>query len=245
EVIDKLPESSERDALELRVVSVLAGVKQLTHGYAAAETKDAISRSLALARRIGNFGQLFLQLSGSWATAINSGDYCSADALSGEFIELAEREGNPINLAFAHMARIETHFYLGELAEAESRFLRGRAFFDEQVFKQFPGALGTALAFGGLTAFTTGRIDTAVTRISEAARAAQQSNNPYDQAYINYHSGALKLLVGEPAEAVTAAREAINLSDQHGFPHIAAAARTTLGAALANCGEAVQGVKLI
>jgi tetratricopeptide (TPR) repeat protein len=245
EVISKLPESRERDALELPVVGALAQVSQLTHGYAAAETKDAVSRSLALVRRFGNTGQLLLQLSGTWAAAINSGDYRSADAFSREFIELAEREGNPINLAFAHMTRIETHFYLGQLAKAESRFVRGRAFFDEQVFKQFPGALGTALAFGGLTAFTTGRIDTAFVRISEAARAAQQSNNPYDLAYMHFQSAALKLLVGELAEAVDAAREAINLSDEHGFPHIAAAARTTLGAALANCGDAVQGLQLI
>jgi class 3 adenylate cyclase/tetratricopeptide (TPR) repeat protein len=245
EVIDKLPESRERDDLELPIAIALAQLKQLTHGYAAAETKEAYARALTLVRRIGNVGQLSLQLIGTWAAAIDSGEYRSADVLSKELIELTEREGNPMNLAFAHMARIETHFFLGQLAEAEGRFVRGRAFFDEQVFKQFPGALGTALAFGGLTAFTTGRIDTAFTRISEAARAAQQTNNPYDLAYISFISGALKLLVGEAAEAVTAAREAINLSDEHGFPHIAAAARATLGAALANCGEAVQGVQLI
>jgi class 3 adenylate cyclase/tetratricopeptide (TPR) repeat protein len=245
EIIGKLPESPERDALELPVVAALAQVSALTHGYAAAATKNASSRALALVRRIGNVGQLSIQLSGTWAAAINGGDYRSADALSREFIELAEREGNPINLALAHMARIETHFYLGELAEAETRFERGRAFFDEKVFQQFPGALGTALAFASLTAFASGRIETALTRIDEAARFVQQHNNPYDQAYISYQTGALKLLIGEPTEAVAPAREAINLSDEHGFPHIAAAARTTMGAALANCGEPGQGVQLI
>jgi class 3 adenylate cyclase/tetratricopeptide (TPR) repeat protein len=244
-VISKLPESPERDALELPVAVALAQVTELTHGYAAAETKEAFSRSLALVRRIGNIGELSLQLSGTWAAAINGGDYRSADALSRELVELAEREGNPMTLAIAHMARIETHFYLGELAKAESRFERGRAFFEHQVFKQFPGALGTAFAFAGLTAFATGHIETALTRISEAARAARQTNNPYDLAFVSFHSGSLKLLVGEPAEAMSAAREAINLSDEHGFPHIAAAARTTMGAALANCGEPGQGVQLI
>jgi tetratricopeptide (TPR) repeat protein len=245
EIIGKLPESPERDALELPVVAALAQVSELTHGYAAAETKNLFSRALALVRKIGNVGQLAIQLIGTWAAAINGGDYRSADALSREYIELAEGEGNPMNLAFAHMARIETHFYLGELAKAESRFERGRAFFEDQVFKQFPGAFGTAFAFAGLTAFATGRIETALTRISEAARAARQSNHPYDLAFISLHRGGLKLLVGEPAEAMTAAREAINLSDEHGFPHIAAAARTTMGAALANCGEPGQGVQLI
>jgi tetratricopeptide (TPR) repeat protein len=245
ELINKLPESPDRDALELPVVGALARVKELTHGYAAPETKDAYSRSLTLVRRIGNPVQLSLQLSPTWAAAINSGDYRSADALSRELIELAEREGNPMNLAIAHMARIETHFYLGELAEAERRFERGRAFFEHQIFKQIPGALGTAFAFAGLTAFATGRIETASARIGAAVRAARQSNHPYDLAYISFQSGSLKLLAGEPAEAMTAAREAINLSDEHGFPHIAGAARTTLGAALANCGQAAQGVKLI
>ena len=245
EVINKLPESPERDALELPVAAALAQVAELTHGYSAAETKDALSRSRALLRRGGNVAQLTLTLSGAWAGAINSGDYRSADALSREFIELAEREGNPMNLAFAHMTRIETHFYLGELAEAESRFMRGRAFFDEQGFKQFPGAFGTALAFAGLTAFTSGRLETALTRINEAAKAARQRNNPYDLAFISFQSGSFKMLVGEPAEAKAAARQAINLSDEHGFPHIAAAARTTLGAAVAHCGEAAQGVQLI
>src|SRR5215469_5992838 len=245
EIIGKLPESPERDALELPVAGTLAQVRHITHGYAAAETKDAFSRSLTLVRRIGNPGQLLLQLGGTWAAAINSGDYRSADALSSEFVELAEREGNPMNLALAHMTRIETHFYLGELAQAENCFVRGRAFFDDQVFKQIPGALGTALAFAGLSAFASGRIETALTRISEAAKAARQSNNPYDLAFISYQTGALKLLIGEPSDAVAPAREAINLSDEHGFPHIAATAGTTMGAALANCGEPRRGIQLI
>jgi tetratricopeptide (TPR) repeat protein len=245
EVVNKLPESLDRDTLELPVAGALAQVRGLTHGYAAPETKDAFSRALTLVRRIGNPIQLSLQLTGTWAAAINSGDYRSADALSRELIELAEREGNPMNLAIAHMARIETHFYLGELAEAESCFERGRAFFEDQIFRQFPGALGTAFAFAGSTAFATGRIETALARIGEAVRAARQSNNPYDLAFISFQSGSLKFLAGEPAEAITAAREAINLSDEHGFPHIAGAARTTLGAALANCGETAQGVQLI
>jgi len=245
EVIGKLPESPDRDALELPVAGALAQVRQLTHGYSAAETKDAFSRSLALVRRIGNPGQLLLQLGGTWAAAINSGDYRSADALSSEFVELAEREGNPMNLALAHMTRIETHFYLGELAQAENRFVHGRAFFDDQFFKQLPGALGTALAFAGLSAFASGRIETALTRISEAAKAARQSNNPYDLAFISYQTGALKLLIGEPSDAVAPAREAISLSDEHGFPHIAATAGTTMGAALANCGEPRRGIQLI
>jgi tetratricopeptide (TPR) repeat protein len=143
------------------------------------------------------------------------------------------------------MQRIETHFYLGELAQAENCFVRGRAFFDDQVFKQIPGALGTALAFAGLSAFASGRIQTALTRINDASRAARQSNNPYDLAFISYQTGALKLLTGEPTEAMVSAREAISLSDEHGFPHIAAAAGTTMGAALANCGEPGQGIQLI
>src|SRR5262249_30913833 len=183
EVISKLPESPDRDALELPVAGALSQVRAITHGYSAAETKDAVSRSLALVRKIGNPGQLLLQLIGTWPAAINSGDYRSADALSRESIELAEREGNPMNLALAHMQRIETHFYLGELAQAENCFVRGRAFFDDQVFKQIPGALGTALAFAGLSAFASGRIQTALTRINDASRAARQSNNPYDQAF--------------------------------------------------------------
>jgi tetratricopeptide (TPR) repeat protein len=245
EVISKLPESPDRDALELPVAGALAQVRELTHGYAAAETKDAFSRTLTLVRRIGSVGQLSLQLLGTWAAAINSGDYPAADVLSKELIDLSESEGYPTNLAFAHMARIETHFYLGKLVQAESRFMRGRAYFDEQVFKQFPGAFGTALAFASLAAFATGRIDTALTRIEEAARFVQQRNDPYDRAYISYQTGALKLLIGEPSDAVAPAREAISLSDEHGFPHIAAAARSALGAALANCGEAGQGVQLI
>lgn len=245
EVINKLPESPDRDALELPVAGALAQVRELTHGYAAAETKDAFSRRLTLVRKIGNVGQLSLQLLGTWAAAINGGDYPAADALSKELMDLSESEGDPRNLAFAHMARIETHFYRGRLEQAESRFMRGRAFFGEQVFQQFPGALGTALAFASLTAFATGRIDTALSRIGEAARSVQQRNDPYDRAYISYQTGALKLLIGEPTGAVAPAREAINLSDDHGFPHIAAAARSALGAALANCGEAAQGVQLI
>jgi tetratricopeptide (TPR) repeat protein len=245
EVITKLPDSPERDALELPVVGALAQVTELTHGYAAAETRNAFSRALTLVRRTGNAGHLALQLMGTWAAAINSGDYRSADALSKELMELAGSQGSQTNLAFAHMARIETCFYLGELDQAESHFTRGRALFDEEVFKQFPGAFGTALAFASLTAFIAGRIDTARARVNEAVRAAQQSNNPYDLAFVSYQTGALELQAGKPTEAAIAARQAINLSDEHGFPHVAAAARVALGAALAGCREAARGIQLI
>jgi predicted ATPase/class 3 adenylate cyclase len=245
QIIGKLPESSDRDALELPVVASLAQVNELTHGYAAVETRNAFSRALALVRKTGNTRHLSLQLIGTWAAAINSGDYRSADVLSKELIKLAESQGDRANLAFAHMARIETTFYLGELAEAENHFIGGQTYFDEQIFKQFPGAIGTAQGFASLTAFTAGRIDTARTRINEAVSAANRNNNPYDLAFASYQAGALGLLLGEPGETLVVARAAIQLSDEHSFPHIAAAARVALGTALARSGEAAQGIQLI
>jgi tetratricopeptide (TPR) repeat protein len=244
DLVNGLPETVERDVLELPIIGDLAQTYELTHGYAAPETVRAIDRVLILAKRLGHSGRPEL-LIGSWARAINVGDYNSASSLSDEMMELAGRDGNQVILGFAHMSRIETRFYLGDLVAAEACFLGGSRYFERHAFRQFPGAFGTVLGFASLTAFATGRIETARSRISTAISVAHQTKNPYDLSYGHYMAAALEMLSGESEEAAVAAREAIVLSDQNGFPHIAGAARVILGAASANTGAAAEGARLI
>src|SRR5262249_3962985 len=103
-VLRTQPESLEREAHELDLATALYRVLLVTRGYAAPESVDAAAKARTLAEKAGNLDQLIRQVYATWATVHNSGDHLGAAALADHLLELAQREGSPANLGFAHMA---------------------------------------------------------------------------------------------------------------------------------------------
>jgi tetratricopeptide (TPR) repeat protein len=246
ELLKALPESSERDARELELVSALAQVLQRTRGYAAPETAAAAARASALAEKSGNLAQLVLQGFLVWRSVLVSGDYPGAAALADQLLDLAQREGSQATLACAHQGQLISRFYRGNHAGAEEHFARWSCFSQAPGYRHSPGAFVATMGHAALVAWTIGRADSARERANHMIVFAHDSKNPFDLAYAHSFESTMYRELREPQHAETAAKRALALSEEHGgFPFIKGPASVIAGWARAQLGGAREGISLI
>jgi class 3 adenylate cyclase/tetratricopeptide (TPR) repeat protein len=245
ELLKLVPESRNRDERELSLQTALAIALQITQGYSAPETVEVGARTRALSDKLGNLGQIMLQAVSRWAALSSAGDFTAARLIADEILALASQEGNAISLAYAHMAQMTSRYRLGELVEAERYFERGSAFFENEIFKRVPGTIPQTFGNASQIALLMGRADTARRRIGYAISTAQQSANPYDEAFAQFMAAMLHLLLKNTTEAEASALRALTLSDEHKFPQFAAISRIALGRARAAHANVVEGIGLI
>jgi tetratricopeptide (TPR) repeat protein len=159
--------------------------------------------------------------------------------------ELASQDGNPISLAYAHMAQMTSRYRVGDLVGAEYYFESGRVFFDDETFRQGPGTISQTFGNASQIAFLMGRFGAARSRILHAISAARDSGNPYDDTFAHFMASMLHLFLREPEKAEASAARSLGLSEEHKFPQFAAIARIALGRSRSELGEARAGVALI
>jgi hypothetical protein len=244
-ILNTLPESLERDARELELTSALVQVLQLAKGYSAPESVEAAACARALAERSGNLAQLVRQAFATWTSTLASGDYPSASVLADQLLDLARHEGSPPSLGLAHTAQVMVRFYRGDLVGVEEHFARLNPFLQAPGFRQFPGAFVVAMILTSLGAWSLGHADSARERIAQMIAFARDSENPYDLALGRFFESWLCRWLGEPQRVEAAARQALALAEEHGFPFVRDWARTVLGWARAQLGGAGEGVSLI
>jgi class 3 adenylate cyclase/ribosomal protein L40E len=245
EWISKLPESPQRDARELELAIPLAQVFLVTGGFTAPETRAAAERARDLAEKSGNLAQLVVQLFGIWRGAFISGDYSTSVLLADRILYLAQREGSPASLGFAHRAQVDTRFCGGDLIATDEHFARLSGCLEATGFKQVPGAAVGAMGCASLSAWTLGYADSAHGRIAQAIAFAGDSKNYYDLAVARFFESWLSCLVREPKRAEVAATQGLAICEEHGIPYPRHLARTTLGWARAQLGDPAEGVSLI
>jgi class 3 adenylate cyclase/tetratricopeptide (TPR) repeat protein len=241
-----LPESPERDARELRLMSAFLGVlKIIGGGYTASDFIEATARARNLAEKSGNLTQLVLHVVGMWASATTSGDIPAGTTFADEALDLAQRDGSPASLALAHMAQIGSRYLRADLVGAEEYFVRGVKLFTAAGFRRVPGSVAYTFGVASLNAWALGRADTARERIQQAIAGAGENNNPYEQTWAQTFAAELQLHLREAAATEALAEQVVARSDERGFSQFAGAGRVILGWARANLGHTSEGVALI
>jgi hypothetical protein len=237
-----MPESPERDTRELQV-RAFARSMWATKGFGAPEALDMAARARALAEKTANLSEFVQQL---WTEVINAhvrGDYPTATALTHQLVEVAQREGGPASLGAGHLRQFMSRFYLGDCLGAEEHFEHGRAFFDAPGFLQVRAAEAVAFGTASLSAWLTGRADTARERIRRCLEGTQR--NPYDIAFGQMMAAWLNVLLGEFERAEALAARALSQSEERGFPELALWSVATLGQARGELGRTGEGVALL
>jgi tetratricopeptide (TPR) repeat protein len=124
----------------------------------------------------------------------------------------------------------------------EKHFTAGLEFFDAPGLMQ--GREVLALGPASWNAWMLGRTDVARKREVRMMTAAD-GNNPYLVAWSAYFAANLRVFMREYEQAEALAARALELSEKHQFPQIAAYLRCTLGRARAQLGRATEGTGLI
>ncbi len=239
------PASAERDTRELNLRNSVLLMLQITKGWAAPETIQAIEHATLLAERSGNLTQLVNWMASRCLTVFFSGDFLAVVSLADQALELSVREGSPAILAFLHALQVLARHQLSDLHGAERHFDAGLPFFNDAVFRQ--GRMGGAIAVFGTAswnAWTLGRPDLAREREAHMMGAVDQ-NNPFEVAFAGYFASVLSVYHREYDRAAALAAQAFELSDKHRYPYIAASSQCVLGHARAQLGQAPEGMRLI
>jgi class 3 adenylate cyclase/tetratricopeptide (TPR) repeat protein len=243
EWLKKLPPSPERDTRELELMGTLVQVLRFTRGFRSPEMRAAAEHARDLAEKAGKLDQLVIQLIGIYQTAVSAGDYSRAGLLADRILELAQREGGPASFGFAYRAQIGVSFLRGDLARVEEDFARLSRVLDADAFRQFPGMAVEAIGLAAISAWTSGRADSARERIAKGIALARHSGRSLDLLVGRVFEVILFSSLREPLRVEVAAKQALAIAEEHGLPFTAV--RLALGWAWAQLGRAREGVALI
>jgi hypothetical protein len=97
ELLLTLPESAERGARELKILSALSVVLHYAKGYGAPERAEVTARARKLAEERGDSRQLYFNFVGSWQVALGRGDYNAAKVITEQTLELAQLEDSRLH----------------------------------------------------------------------------------------------------------------------------------------------------
>ena len=245
-LVTSMPESPERELRELDLAQSVVGLLYITKGFAAPETKNAIERVAALAEKGGNLAQVVNSVSSKVMIALFPGELPAAAALADQALDLAVREGSPINLGRVHHLQIMTRYYRCDLTGVEEHFRAALRFFDDPGFRD-PAHGATVIAafgFASMNAWILGRSEVARERGAQMM-ARMNEANPYEAAFSLMFDALLRSFLQEHERAEASAARALDLAEKNQLPQPAAYSRFVLGQARAKLGRTIEGIALI
>jgi tetratricopeptide (TPR) repeat protein len=117
-LIDILPASADRDASELQTRALLSLAWEVYRGWQAPQIVEILLPALPLAQRSGDLKVLARTLWGLWVNPLTQGRISESLQWADELLASARTRGDEEMLLVAHMAEMVTHFWLGDLSQA-------------------------------------------------------------------------------------------------------------------------------
>jgi tetratricopeptide (TPR) repeat protein len=116
ELVATLPESPQRDGLELSMTVPLGVAMLAARGYANPETGPVFDRARVLAERVGDPATLFYILWGMWAWRLVRSDLNECRKLYSTLLDIAAKQTDPSWTCEAHFAPEVVNYYAGDFA---------------------------------------------------------------------------------------------------------------------------------
>ena len=250
ELLKGLPETPEHTQQELDLQTALGPAWMAAKGYAAPEVEQAYVRARELCRQLGETSRLFSVLRGLGAFYFVRGKYQTARELGEELLSLAQSPQDPARLLGAHQVLGIAWFWLGELASARGHLEQAIALYDPQqhrsrAFRSGQEPVVLCRAYSAWVLGLLGYPDQALGRIHEALTMARDLSHPHSLVFALYLAATLHQLRRDGQATHEWAEAAIALSREQLFPYWLAVGRITRGWALANHGQAEEGLEEI
>jgi predicted ATPase len=229
ELLKTLPETPQHLQREVDMLITLGVSLNASKGQAAREVGETYTRAWQLCQHLDNPHQLFPVLSGLWVYHLVRAEFQTAYALGEQLLPLAQQSQDATRLLTAHSHVGATLFWLGAVAAAHTHFTQGITLHDV-------GALGL---------WCLGYPDQAFARSQEVVTLAQQRAHPSSLAFALRTAAMFHQLRREVQAAQARAEAAINLAKEQAFPQWMASGTMLRGWALAQQGQAQEGIEQI
>ena len=188
ELIGALPDSPDRDRLELALLSALGVALTIQKGWAAPEVAEAYARAQALSERVGPNPQLFWVLWGMWAFYLVKGDQAKGYEFAQRMMAIATGEADEPLALEANFALGLSLYYMGDLPAARDRLEAAVAAYVPErhhahAFLTSQDVGVTARSVASMVLYLRGETELALARARDAVALASRLKHPFSQAY--------------------------------------------------------------
>jgi predicted ATPase len=240
-----LPEGPERAQRELGLQLNLAVPLILAKSWAAPEVERTYARARDLCRDVGEPLQLLRALRGLATFYWTRAELRTAREIAEECLALATRIGDPVSLRRAHLSLGYPLLWLGDFPRArvhlEAAIASGGASRRQAgVFVQDP--MVSSKSSLAATLWLLGHPDRALETVREAVMLAEKLMHPFSLAMALHFSEMVHQFRREAPATEESAQASVSLSTQQGFPFWAGAGMISRGWAMAERGQAHEGV---
>jgi DNA-binding winged helix-turn-helix (wHTH) protein/tetratricopeptide (TPR) repeat protein len=247
DLLGHVPETSDRDRLELEVRVLLSVSLNFTRGYGSPEVRENFERAGALCTGVGEARQLFEIVHAVWYAQSAVGELEGARRSVDELARIAERHQAAEFHLRAELARGRTEFWTGNFGPAVrhlTQFLEG---IEKQPVGLRPETYGADPAVagfmqGGLALWFLGRPEQARASARRGLSHAESSRQPFSIASALVHSAILELLCRDAEAAAGYAARAANVSAANAIALFRPFSQFFRGAALAEQGDTDGGL---
>ncbi len=247
ELVSTLPPSSERDAIELKLRSVLGTAWVALKGWPAPEVSNVLHPALPLAKSSRRPAALLSVLENICVNVLTQGRVAESLHWVQELFNAAETTGDSALLISAHMAAIGTRFWSGELVAAREHGNAVLTLYNEQEHRRLPAdPRSRAGNWAAPATWMLGFPDQAVVISEQKDAYARQQGQPYDLGLALGMGAAAFDLRREPEELRKRARECERLGHENGMPVLwTILAPWSYGRALVHEGQTAEGISLL
>jgi predicted ATPase len=248
ELLRAEPDTPERAEQEVALQIALGGPLMAMKGRGAPEVEQAYTRAQELCRRIGDTPQLFPVVWGLFLFRRSRGEIDRAHDLAMRLLALARASADPGLLIEAHHALWATRFARGELGAVAEHVTEALALYDPDRHGALAGMYGNhdpavcALGHGAWALELSGEPGQASRQSAQAVALARRLGHPFSEAHALLYAARLYQFRGDWQMTRDHAVAAAGLARERGFVQLQAWAAVSLGWALAEGGEAAQGL---
>lgn len=243
-----LPESPERDAIELGLQSALGAALQASRGYAADEVARAYARARELCASSGDATQLLTVLRGQWLFHGTRAEYHTEREIGEQILSIGELEDSADHRLEGHLAIAVGRLYLGELALSTDHFTQMKNVAEPITDTVRPHqflmhSAAIAHAYLSRTLVMMGDIDGATRNAEEAVAMARRIAIPLAIAQTMGMHALLSHVLRDVPATLDWARRARGVAEEYGFPYWQSLMAITEAWALAKSGDTAHGIE--
>jgi predicted ATPase/class 3 adenylate cyclase len=223
ELVPALPDTPERQRLELELQSALGGALVASRGIAAPETGSAYARARVLCEQLGDSVSLIPVLSGQISHHFGRAEYTLAQRTAEDLLRLAQSRGDTASeLVGSRSMGLNLHL-LGEFRAAARSFERVLHLYDTKEHGALTAVAAydmraLALTYLSVDLFILGHIDEALSRGEEAIAWSRQLDHPHTLGYALSFGALVHLLRRENEKAEAMAEEVLALAAAQNLP---------------------------